>query len=171
MRDFVFVNKTSGDKCTLRTDIIDGNDRFTVMWLEGVVGTEFEKFIPFNQSTVTTVEEIAEWFKDYSSTYDGYIYGGEQLVVIGAETFPLTITPTIDGSNAVKICLNATKEGANPIQDVIELTNGKPKVLQMISGYRYNITLPKGEITSGDPGTWTASAAKEVELEIAIPAP
>lgn len=68
MKDFVFVNKTSGEKCTLRTDIIDGNDRFTIMYLEGVRGTEFETIMPFNQSTVMTVAEMEEWFKDYSTS-------------------------------------------------------------------------------------------------------
>lgn len=31
MRDYVFVNKDTQAKATLRTDIIDGNERFTIM--------------------------------------------------------------------------------------------------------------------------------------------
>jgi hypothetical protein len=170
MKDFVFVNKTSGEKCTLRTDIIDGNDRFTIMYLEGVRGTEFETIMPFNQSTVMTVAEMEKWFKDYSTTYNGYIYGGEQIVVLEATTFNLVITPTITGATQCEITLNATKEGENPIQDVITLNNDQVKTLKILEGWTYEIKLPKGEINSGDPGSWEADADKAIELAITIPA-
>lgn len=168
MRDYVFVNKDTKAKATLRTDIIDGNERFTIMRLEGVQGTEFEKIMPFKPGTVITKKEMEEWFETFQGILDGYIYGGEQVVLMGAETFDLTITPTITGATSCQLTLSGTKEGAEPIQDTVTVNTGEEKVLKIIDGWEYKITLPTGTITGGDPGTWTADADKAVALAITI---
>lgn len=175
MRDYVFVTKDEPIiKATLRTDIIeDGSERFTIMWLEGVQGTIFEKIMPFKPGTVTTKAEMEEWFETYQGLIDGYIYGGEQVILMGAETFDLTITPTITGATTCKLTLSGTKEGAEPIQDTVDVNTGVAKVLKIIDGFEYKITLPQSNaaITSGDPGTWTADADKAVALEITVTPP
>lgn len=169
MRDFVFVNKDTQEKATLRTDIIDGNQRFTVMWLEGVKDTWFESIMPFKPGTVVSMDAMNEWFEAFQGVIDGFIYGGEQTVVMGAETFDLTITPTITGATECELTLTGTKEGASPIQDTVTVKTAEAKVLKIIDGWKYKITLPKGTIDSGDPGEWTADADKEVDLAITIP--
>lgn len=167
MRDYVFVNKDTKAKATLRTDIIDGNERFTIMWLEGVQGTEFEKIMPFKPGTVITKEETEEWFETFQGILDGYIYGGEQVVLMGAETFDLTITPTITGASVAPISLTGTKEGAEPIQDVIELKNSEVKVLKIIDGWEYKIQSTNGGNLSGDNDPFTASEDKSIAITIA----
>ena len=170
MKDFVFINKETQAKAVLRTDIIDGNGRFTIMWLEGVQDTWFQSIMPFQAGTVTNMEEMEQWFETFQGVIDGYIYGGEQTVVMGAETFNLSITPTITGATECELTLSGTKEGAEPIQDTVTVKTGVVKELKIIDGWEYKITLPKGSITSGDPGTWTADADKSVELAITIDA-
>lgn len=167
MRDFVFIKKDDQSKATLRTDIIDGNQRFTIMWLEGVAGTWFESIMPWKPGTVTSMDEMNEWFETFQGVIDGYIYGGEQVVLMGAETFELTITPTVTGADVAPISLTGTKEGAEPIQDVVELKNAEVKVLKIIDGWEYTIKSTDGGNLSGDTDPFTASGDKSIALTIA----
>lgn len=63
MIDFLFVSKTDASKkATLRVDMVDGNiERFTVMWCDGVRGTEFEKNLPWKCGSVLSKTEITTW--------------------------------------------------------------------------------------------------------------
>ena len=49
MRDFVFLTKNEPiQKAILRVDIIDDkSENFTIMWMDGIEGTVFEKYFPW----------------------------------------------------------------------------------------------------------------------------
>ena len=98
------------------------------------------------------------------------MYGGEQVKKLGAETFKLTLTANISGGSTCEVTLEGTKDGAEPIEDTVTLTNGEPKELEIISGWEYKLTLSSGNINSGDPGTWTADSDKTVTLGVSFEA-
>lgn len=170
MRDFVIVNKEDATKkATLRVDMVEDKiEKLTIMWCDGVRDTEFEKIIPWKCGTVTSMTEIEEWAAQYQSEYDVYMYGGEQVKKLGAETFKLTLTANITGGSTCEVNLEGTKDGASPIEDKVTLNNGEPKELEIISGWEYKLTLTSGNLNSGDPGTWTADADKIVTLGVSF---
>ena len=107
MRDFVIVNKEDATKkATLRVDMVEDKiEKLTIMWCDGVRDTEFEKIIPWKCGTVTSMTEIEEWAAQYQSEYDVYMYGGEQVKKLGAETFKLTLTANITGGSTCEVNL------------------------------------------------------------------
>lgn len=173
MRDFVFVNKDDAtEKCTLRADIVEsGSEKFTVMWCEGVRGTNFEKILPWKCGSVLSMTEMKEWFEDYKTVLDGYIYGGEQVIKLGDGTHVLTVTATITGGMSVQVTLTATKDGEEPIEAEIPLERGVPKELQGIDGYTYAWTLPINARWVGEaPAPFVCTEDKEIALTIDLPA-
>lgn len=173
MRDFVFVNKEDNTKkATLRVDMVEDKiEKFTIMWCDGVRNTEFEKIIPWKCGSVVSMTEMEEWFGDYQSVLDGYIYGGEQVKVMGAPTHVLKVTATITNNSKVTATLKGTKEGAMPISDEIELTTGVEKEIQGIEGYSYTWEIPSPYTwTSGAPAAFVCTEDKTIALAITFPA-
>lgn len=84
MIDFLFVSKTNASKkATLRVDMVDGNiERFTVMWCDGVRGTEFEKNLPWKCGSVLSKTEITAWAEDNKASYQVYEYAGEEVTLL-----------------------------------------------------------------------------------------
>lgn len=85
MIDFLFVSKTDASKkATLRVDMVDGNidERFTVMWCDGVRGTEFEKNLPWKCGSVLSKTEITTWAEKNKASYQVYEYAGEEVTLL-----------------------------------------------------------------------------------------
>ena len=114
MRDFVIVNKEdTTKKATLRVDMVeDKTEKLTIMWCDGVRDTEFEKIIPWKCGTVTSMTEIEEWATQYQSELDVYMYGGEQVQVLGAPTHKLTVTATVTNNSKANVILNERRSFA-----------------------------------------------------------
>jgi len=172
MRDYTFVTKTTPSiKAVMRTDTIDDlTKRFTIMWMEGVKDTWFESIIPWDLGSVVTTDEVETWFESFQSEIDGYIYGGEQIQVLGVPTHVLTLTPTIVNGTQADFVLTGTKTNAETIEDVIHVTTVVAKTLQIIEGYSYSFSLPRGSWTSGSaPTPFVCSVDKAVALGITLP--
>lgn len=166
MKEIVFINKKTQKKATLKTDIIDGNQRFTVMYMEGVKDTDFEKILPFNIGTVFDMQELNEWFELQQGVLSGYIYGGESIVALGAEEFDLTINPTVTGEGSASVVIKGEKEGAENTVETVALENSTPKVVKIIGGWKYTMTSANEGVLSGDTSSFTASEDKTVNLTI-----
>lgn len=171
MRDFVFVKKSdSTQKATLRVDMVDDKvEKLTVMWCNGVRGTEFEKIIPWKCGSVTSMTEIQKFCEQYQAEMDCYMYGGEQVVLLGAPVHKLTVTATITGASTAKATLKGTKEGAEPTSDKIEFNTGEAKEIQGIEGYNYAWEV-SGNVswTSGAPEAFVCTEDKEIALAITV---
>lgn len=166
MKDLVFINKKTQKKAILKTDIIDGNERFTVMYMDGVKDTDFEKILPFKIGTVFDMQDLKEWFELQQGVLSGYIYGGEEIVALGAEEFDLTINPTVTGEGSASVVIKGEKEGAEDTLETVALENSTPKVLKIIGGWKYTITSANDGVLSGDTSSFTASGNKSVNLTI-----
>lgn len=166
MKDLVFINRKTQEKAVLKTDIIDGNQRFTVMYMEGVRGTDFEKIIPFNIGSVLDMKGLQEWFGLQQGVLSGYVYGGEEIVALGAEEFDLTINPTVSGEGSASVIIKGEKEGAEDAVETVALENSTPKVVKIIGGWSYTITSANEGVLSGDTSGFTASEDKSINLTI-----
>lgn len=173
MRDFVIVNKDDATKkATLRVDMVEDKiEKLTIMWCDGVRDAEFEKIIPWKCGTVTSMTEIEEWAAQYQSEYDVYMYGGEQVKLLGAPTHTLTVTATVTNNSKANVILKGEKEGALPLSEEIELTSGTPKEIQGIEGYSYTWELVSPYTwTSGAPAAFVCTEDKDIALAISYPA-
>lgn len=172
MRDFVIVSKDDATKkATLRVDMVEDKvEKLTIMWCDGVRDTEFEKIIPWKCGTVTSMTEVEEWAAQYQSEYDVYMYGGEQVVVLGAPTHKLTVTATVTNNSKANVILKGTKEGALDVSSEIELTSGEAKEIQGIEGYNYTWELVSPYTwTSGAPAAFVCTEDKTIALAISYP--
>lgn len=146
MRDFVIVKKADNSKATLRVDIIsDDFEKFTVMWMEGVRGTEFENVLPWHQGSVTSMTEIEEWAQENNDNYSVYEYGREQIVLVGATKATVTMTGTYDNMP--------------PISDTFEVENSVAKKVNGIEGYNYTFAIVS------ENASWTSSAPEAFDCE------
>lgn len=171
MRDFVFVRKDDATKkATLRVDMVEDKvEKLTIMWCDGVRDTEFEKIIPWKCGTVTSMTEVQEFCEQYQAELDCYMYGGEQVVVMGAPTHKLTVTATITGAATAKATLKGTKDGAEPINDEIEFNTGVAKELQGIEGYNYTWEVADNvSWTSSAPEAFTCTEDKTIALALTV---
>lgn len=166
MKDLVFIDKKTQKKAVIRTDIIDGNRRFTVMYMEGVKNTDFEKILPFGIGTVTDMQSLQEWFELRQGMLNGYIYDDEKIIPLGAKEYDLTINPTITGEGSAKIEIKGEKEGAENISETTPLKNSIPVVFKIIGGWKYTITSTNEGVLSGDTSSFTASGNKTLNLTI-----
>lgn len=174
MIDFLFVSKTTASKkATLRVDMVDSNiERFTVMWCDGVRGTEFENVLPWHQGSVLSRSDIETWAQQNSENYSVYEYGGDQIVLVGAQTHDIKITPTITGGNNVTIKMTGSYEGMPDITDVIDLENSVVKTVKGIEGYNYtfSIVTEKANWTSSAPEAVKVDGDEEVAIQVTISA-
>jgi len=171
MRDFVFVMKSdSTKKATLRTDIVEDKiEKFTVMWCEGVKNTEFESIIPWKCGSVISMTDLNKFAIEYQSVLDGYMYGSEQMKVLGAPTHKLTVTATVTGSSTATAILKGTKEGALPTSDIINFTTAVAKELVGIEGYSYTWELPtKTSWTTSAPAAFVCTQDKTIALAVTV---
>lgn len=173
MRDFIVYKKDDSSKALLRVDIInDEFDRFTVMYLEGVRGTKFEGILPWHQGSVLSRSDIETWAQQNSENYSVYEYGGDQIVLVGAKTHDIKITPTITGGNNVTIKMTGSYEGMPDITDVIDLENSVVKTVKGIEGYNYtfSIVTEKANWTSSAPEAVKVDGDEEVAIQVTISA-
>lgn len=170
MRDFVFVKRSDSQKATIRVDMVDNNvEQLTVMWCDGVRGTEFEKILPWKCGSVTSMTDIETWVQNYQAEYDVYMYGGSQIKKLGSPTHKLTVTATITGEGPAKVVLKGTKEGALSISDEIEFANGVAKEIEGIEGYTYTWEVSgKVSWTSDAPEAFVCTEDKVISLEITV---
>lgn len=166
MKELVFIDKRTQEKAVLKTDIMDGNQRFTVMYMEGVKNTNFEKILPFNVGTVFDMQDLEKWFELQQGVLSGYIYGGEEIVSLGVEEFDLTINPTVTGEGSASVLVKGEKEGAENTVETVALENSTPKILKIIEGWKYTITSANDGVLSGDTSSFTASENKSINLTI-----
>lgn len=160
MRDFVIVKKADNSKATLRVDIIsDDFEKFTVMWMEGVRGTEFENVLPWHQGSVTSMTEIEEWAQENNDNYSVYEYGREQIVLVGATTHVITINPTITGATKATVTMTGTYDNMPPISDTFEVENSVAKKVNGIEGYNYTFAIVS------ENASWTSSAPEAFDCE------
>ena len=135
MRDFVIVKKADNSKATLRVEIIsDDFEKFTVMWMEGVRGTEFENVLPWHQGSVTSMTEIEKWAQENNGNYSVYEYGREQIVLVSATTHVITINPTITGATKATVTMTGTYDNMPPISNTFEVENSVAKKVTVLMG-------------------------------------
>lgn len=171
MRDFCFFNKSNKKMATLRVDIVDDSfERFTVMWMEGVKDTEYEKILPWHQGSVTSLEEIEEWAKQNSDSYSVYEYGGEQVMLIGSTTHVVTLKPTITGATKVNVTMTGKHLEMPDINDTFEIENSVDKKVNCIDGYNYSFKIVDSNAswTSEAPEEFECTEDKDVELQITV---
>lgn len=142
--------------------------------IEGVIN-EFKGGSVISLSTIsrfvannTGIEAVAMSPDD--AKLDVYMYGGEQVQVLGAPTHKLTVTATVTNNSKANVILKGTKEGALPVSDEIELTSGEPKEIQGIEGYSYTWELVSPYTwTSVAPEAFVCTEDKDIALAISFP--
>lgn len=84
---FELVKKSDATKkCTVKVDMVDGSvENCTVMTVDNVKGTEFEKVLPWHQGSVTSMTEIKQWAEANVTDYTMYQYEGDKEAVVVAE--------------------------------------------------------------------------------------
>ena len=172
MRDFVFLTKDEPIlKATLRVDIIDDDfEKFTIMWMEGVSGTVFEKYIPWKLGAVITEKQIEERLFQFQPALMGVKYGEETVKTLGVEEHVLTITPTITNGDEASVIVFCKNEFDIVFQKTIELTNDETSTIEIVEGFEYSFKLV-GEEDSWDveSGTFTCDGDEAVSLGIVVP--
>ena len=173
MRSFVFVKKDDATKkATIKVDMVDNKfEIMTIMQYFHVVGTEFEKIFPWKEGSVVSMTEIREFCESWQGEYDCYLYGGQNVVTLGAPVYELTITATITGGDTAKATLKGTKSGAVSTSQEIEFTTAVAKKVPGIEGYSYSFELGEGvEWTSGTaPEAFVCDGDETVALALTIP--
>lgn len=171
MRDFCIVKKDDNSKvATLRVDIIDDDfEKFTVMYMEGVKGSEFESILPWHQGSVISMTEIEEWARENEDEYSVYEYGGEQIVLVGATTHVITITPTITGASKATVTLTGTYDNMPPISDTFEVENSVEKKVNGIEGYNYTFSIVSEKASwTSEPEAFDCEGDKAISLQITV---
>lgn len=171
MKDFIFIKKSEPTKkAVLRVDIIeDGSENFTIMYQEGVENTEFENLFPWKCGEVFSMTQMNNFAVQYQSILDGYVYGGEQVKVLGSPTHKLKVTAAVTGDTSVVVILKGIKQGALDIRDVISLDSGVLKELVGIEGYEYSWELSSGSSwTDSEPDSFICSKDETISLSVTV---
>lgn len=84
---FELVKKSDATKkCTIKVDMVDGSvENCTVMTVDNVKDTEFEKVLPWHQGSVISMTEVKQWAEANVTDYTMYQYDGDKEVVVVAE--------------------------------------------------------------------------------------
>lgn len=172
MRDIVLRFK-DGDKeqCVLRVDLLNEWETTTISWCAGVKGTRFEDLIPFRCGTTMTMTDFEQWFAENKSVIEGWIYGGFQMEILGAEKHTVEVTPVITLAEKATVILTGTPTGGEgPIHsDTLELTNNVPVKLTVYAQYNYVWSLPEGESWVEEPSEFEVSDdSTKITLKIKV---
>ena len=170
MRQFLFVK---GDlRANIQVNVVDSNEKCTIMTMVGVKNTYFESIMPWQVGSVTSVTEIKEWFKKYQPAgIHCYYYNngvaGEELNADAWKT--LTINPTITGTEKVILLLTTINADNVKIVNEVELNGNNAVTVDVVAGYEYSFGLKGGHAiwTSGSaPDDVTISADTSVSVAI-----
>lgn len=170
MREFLFVK---GDlRAKMQVNVVDANDKCTIMTLEGVKDTYFESIMPWQVGSVTSVTEIKEWFKKYqpAGIHCYYYNNGVSVEEVNADAWKtLTINPTITGTEKVILVLTTVNADNIPLVTEVELDGNDAVEVSVVAGYEYSFGLKGGHAvwTSGSaPSNVTISADTSVSVAI-----
>lgn len=170
MRNFLFVK---GDlRANIQVNVVDANDKCTIMTMVGVKNTYFESIMPWQVGSVTSVTEIKEWFKKYqpAGIHCYYYNNGNAGEELFADRWKkLTINPTITGTEKVTLVLTTVNADNMHIINEVELNGNNAVVVDVIAGYKYSLSLKGGHAvwTSGEaPADITVSGNTSVNVAI-----
>ena len=160
MRDFIFVMKSDENKkATVRVDMIDDkSEKFTILWMESVSGTEFEKYLPWKLGDVTDEDEIEAVFLKLQPIMKCTKFGGSSIKTFGVEEYVLTITPSITNGDKTSVIVYCENSDGYIFEKVIEIEDGKTSEVEIIKGFDYLFKL------TGD-NTWTTEAPDVITCE------
>lgn len=169
MRDFVFLTKNDPvQKATLRVDIIDDkSENFTIMWIDGIEGTVFEKYFPWKLGEVITEDEIEALLIQFQPVLTGVKYGEDTVKTFGVEEHELTITPTITNGHETFIIVSCKNEYDVAMKKTVPLTYGVPTTVEIVEGFEYSFELIGADTWTVDaPEAFTCDGDKAVALDI-----
>lgn len=172
MRDFVFVMKSDEDKkATIRVDIIDDkSENFTIMWMDGVEGTVFEKYLPWKLGDVIDEDDVNDLFNQFQPVLTGVKYGEHTVKTLGVEEHELTITPAITNGDKTFIIVSCENEYGVAMKKTVPLTSGVPSIVEIVEGFEYSFELVGTDTWTLDaPEPFTCDGDEAVSLAITIP--
>lgn len=172
MRDFVFVVKSDEDKkATIRVDIIDDkSENFTIMWIDGIEGTVFEKYFPWKVGEVVTEAEIEALLIQFQPELMGVKYGEDAVKTLGVEEHELTINPTITNGDKAFITVSCENEYGVVMKKTVPLTSGVPSTVEIVEGFEYSFKLVGMDAwTLEAPEPFTCDGDEEVTLAVSVP--
>lgn len=156
MRQFLFMK---GDlRANIQVNIVDNNEKCTIMTMVGVKNTYFESIMPWQVGSVTSVTEIKEWFKKYqpAGIYCYYYNNGNSGEELNTDAWKtLTINPTITGTEKVTLLLTTTNADNVKIVNEVELNNNDAVTVDVVAGYKYSFSLKGGH------SVWTSGSAPD----------
>lgn len=172
MRDFVFLTKNEPiQKAILRVDIIDDkSENFTIMWMDGIEGTVFEKYFPWKLGEVITEDEIEALLIQFQPVLTGVKYGEDTVKKFGVEEHELTITPTITNGDKTFIIVSCKNEYDVAMKKTVPLTDGVPTTVEIVEGFEYSFELIGADIWTVDaPEPFTCDGDEAVTLAVSVP--
>lgn len=172
MRDFVFLTKNEPiQKAILRVDIIDDkSENFTIMWMDGIEGTVFEKYFPWKLGEVITEDEIEALLIQFQPVLTGVKYGEDTVKTFGVEEHELTITPTITNGDETFIIVSCENEYDVVMKKTVPLTDGVPTTVEIVEGFEYSFELIGADTWTVDtPEPFTCDGDEAVTLAVSIP--
>lgn len=172
MRDFVFLTKNEPiQKAILRVDIIDDkSENFTIMWMDGIEGTVFEKYFPWKLGEVITEDEIEALLIQFQPVLTGVKYGEDTVKTFGVEEHGLTITPTITNGDETFIIVSCKNEYDVAMKKTVPLTDGVPTTVEIVEGFEYSFELIGADTWTVDtPEPFTCDGDEAVTLAVSVP--
>lgn len=172
MRDFVFLTKNEPiQKAILRVDIIDDkSENFTIMWMDGIEGTVFEKYFPWKLGDVITEDDVNDLFNQFQPVLMGVKYGEHTVKTLGVEEHELTITPTITNGDETFIIVSCKNEYDVVMKKTVPLTDGVPSTVEIVEGFEYSFELIGADIWTLDaPEPFTCDGDEAVTLAVSVP--
>lgn len=172
MRDFVFLTKNEPiQKAILRVDIVDDkSENFTIMWMDGIEGTVFEKYFPWKLGEVITEDEIEALLIQFQPVLTGVKYGEDTVKTFGVEEHELTITPTITNGDETFIIVSCKNEYDVVMKKTVPLTDGVPTTVEIVEGFEYSFELIGADTWTVDtPEPFTCDGDKAVTLAVSVP--
>ena len=172
MRDFVFLTKNEPiQKAILRVDIIDDkSENFTIMWMDGIEGTVFEKYFPWKLGEVITEDEIEALLIQFQPVLTGVKYGEDTVKTFGVEEHELTITPNITNGDETFIIVSCKNEYDVAMKKTVPLKDGVPTKVEIVEGFEYSFELIGADTWTGDtPEPFTCDGDEAVTLAVSVP--
>jgi len=172
MRDFVFLTKNEPiQKAILRVDIIDDkSENFTIMWMDGIEGTVFEKYFPWKLGEVITEDEIEALLIQFQPVLTGVKYGEDTVKTFGVEEHELTITPNITNGDETFIIVSCKNEYDVAMKKTVPLKDGVPTKVEIVEGFEYSFELIGADTWTVDtPEPFTCDGDEAVTLAVSVP--
>lgn len=173
MKDFILKAKKSPfEKAIIRVDAIDDDiNDFTVLYMDGVKGSVFEKYITWGIGSVISENEINELVTKIQPIASGFNYKESEVETLGVEEFKLSITPAITNGTKAKVAILCENAFGSYYREEVELEDGSVTEVEIIKGFKYKFeTVGSGDSWTEEPSDFTCSANKNVTLKVTIPA-